>query len=82
VDDWALKSYPSCFATHKAVDASLILRAHVGDATKITVSVQPRGTDPLLDDPPQTPQEAKFSMPFVVATALTHGAVRLSDFTR
>lgn len=81
VNDWGIKAYPSCFATHKAIDAALELRPRVDNVDRITVCVQPRGAVPLITGEVTTPQAAKFSMGYVVATALLTGSVTLADFT-
>lgn len=81
VDDWAIKAYPSCFATHKAIDAALEVRSHATEINRVTVCVQPHGAVPLISGNVATPQAAKFSMGYVVATALLNGSVTLADFT-
>lgn len=81
VDDWAIKAYPSCFATHKAIDAALEVRTLAAEINRVTVCVQPQGAVPLISGEAATPQAAKFSMGYVVATALLSGSVTLADFT-
>jgi len=79
-----VKLYPSCAATHPALDAVLDLRQKHSltpdqiEAVEIQVdSVTP----PLLAyDRPQTGLEGKFSMPFCVAAALVYGEVTLETF--
>ncbi len=90
--DFAIKRYPSCYATQRAIDGALDmsmgLRAEVGaehDAVlasvrRIEVFVEPGGLLPLQLDPPTTGLEAKFSMAYTVAVALLRGHVRLEDF--
>ena len=80
--DWGIKRYPACYATHRAADAALRLRAahDVKSARHITVTVHPEGLRPLLTGHPQTSNEAKFTMSFVIATALLAGELRLRDF--
>ncbi len=82
VRDWALKLYPSCYATHRAVHAALALRPLLrGEPPeRVTVTVEPGGLRPLLDREPTTGAEAKFSMAYTVAVALTRGAPRLAHF--
>jgi 2-methylcitrate dehydratase PrpD len=80
--DWGIKRYPACYATHRAADAALRLRAahDVSSARGVTVTVHPEGLRPLRTGLPQTSNEAKFTMAFVIATALLSGELRLRDF--
>jgi 2-methylcitrate dehydratase PrpD len=82
--DWGIKRYPACYATHRALDAALKLRAEhdVGSARRVTVTVHPEGLRPLRTEHPQTSNEAKFTMSFVIATALLAGELRLRDFDK
>lgn len=81
--DWALKRYPACYATHRAIDAALRLRPGLaaGPPEEVEVVVEPGGLRPLLPGLPATPTEARFSMAYVVSVALIHGGVRLAHFT-
>jgi 2-methylcitrate dehydratase PrpD len=80
--DLALKRYPACYATHRAVDAALSLRAALAGRTpeRIEVVVEPGGLRPLLARHPATATEAKFSMAYAVSVALVHGEFRLKHF--
>ena len=80
--DWGIKRYPACYATHRAADAALRLRAahDVNSAQHITVTVHPEGLRPLRTGHPQTSNEAKFTMSYVIATALLTGELRLRHF--
>ncbi len=81
--DWALKRYPACYATHRAVDAALRLSAGLrGSApAHVEVVVEPGGLRPLLAHEPATGTEAKFSMAYAVSVALAHGELRLGHFS-
>ncbi|MFI9628777.1 MmgE/PrpD family protein [Streptomyces sp. NPDC052042] len=84
--DWALKRYPSCYATHLAIDSALELRRRLADPgpsriARIRVSVPASSTSPLLDRLPVTGLEGKFSLAYTVARALVDGRVELADFT-
>jgi 2-methylcitrate dehydratase PrpD len=81
-EDWAVKLYPACYATHRAINAALDLRATLGDRLpeRVEVVVEPGGLRPLRTSEPASPTEAKFSMAYVVSVALVHGDVRLDHF--
>ena len=81
VEDWALKRYPSCFATHRAIDAALRLDADPAAITGVTVSVPATSTGPLLMQRPTTGLEGKFNLDYTVARALVTGPPTLADFT-
>lgn len=82
-NDWALKRYPSCYGTHRAIDAARELRQRVPveDVASIAVEVYREGTAPLILRRPQTGMEAKFNLQYCVALAWLHGDVTLQDFT-
>jgi 2-methylcitrate dehydratase PrpD len=83
------KPWPSCRGTHAYIDAVLqIKNAHnlkPGDVEAIKAVVSP--VNEMLCEPleskqnPATAIDAKFSLPFVVATALVYGRVTLDHFT-
>jgi 2-methylcitrate dehydratase PrpD len=85
--DTAVKRYPSCYGTHRAIDATLAARAGLladGDLDTVTdvhVRVRPGSLRPLIDHVPGTGLEGKFSLEYTVAVALLHGDVGLDDFT-
>jgi 2-methylcitrate dehydratase PrpD len=79
-----VKLYPSCAATHPALDAILTLRRREGftadtveavevDVDRITPTV-------LLYDRPTSGLEAKFSMPYCAAAAVVDGRVGIDTF--
>ena len=80
-----VKLYPCCYATHRAIDAALKVRATAGfDANKverIELHLSKKTLLPLIDRPPATGLEAKFSMEYCVVTALLHGPPSLGAFT-
>ena len=82
-DDLAVKRYPACYATHRAIDAALELRDGLGRRLpeQVEVVVEPRGLRPLIAHEPSSPTEARFSMAFAVSVALVRGEVRLCHFT-
>lgn len=82
------KPWPSCRGTHAFVEAALDILARPGFSLdrveQVTVRVSPFYA--TLCHPkeekcaPKTAPEAKFSIPFVLATALLRGRVSLDDF--
>lgn len=80
----AVKLYPCCYATHRALDAALELRQrHALDPAiqSVAVEVNRGGLLPLRDQPPATGLEAKFSMEYCLAAALADGSVGLASFS-
>src|SRR5205807_503123 len=79
-----VKLYPSCAATHPALDAVLDMRReHQLTAEQIEgVEVEVDSITPnlLIYDRPRTGLEGKFSMNFCVAAALSEGQVGLKTF--
>jgi 2-methylcitrate dehydratase PrpD len=85
----SFKPWPSCRGTHAYIDAVLqILDARnlkPSDVGTIKVVVSP--VNKMLCEPlerkqnPVTAIDAKFSLPFVIATALRYGRVTLDHFT-
>jgi 2-methylcitrate dehydratase PrpD len=88
----AVKKYPCCNRGHRALDAILALRGRLGITGADEVSavrvklpsgqVDARGrVGPMIYPRPRTGLEAKFSMQYVVAAALTDGGLRIDSFT-
>lgn len=85
----SFKPWPSCRGTHSCIDAVLQIvdehGLHCDDVEKIRVVVSP--VNRMLCEPlsrkqrPELAIDAKFSIPFVVATALYYGRVSLEHFT-
>jgi len=83
-DELSVKRYPCCGGSHLGIDAALEVRDQLdGDSPITSVRVViPRGArTALIHDDPQTGLEAKFSLPYTVATALVDGAPTLRHFT-
>jgi 2-methylcitrate dehydratase PrpD len=80
-----VKRYPICYATHRAIDAALALRAaqNVAADAVAEVRVHTGETQRLMlrNRAPQTGLEAKFSMEFPMASALIAGRVGLRELT-
>lgn len=83
------KAWPSCASTHPGINATLDLvrehRIEPEDVQEITVHVGPHARincEPLEQmRKPAAIMEAKFSVPFTVALAVTKRDVTLGDFT-
>ena len=79
------KNHVGCGHTFAAIDAVLALRARHGlrapDIRSIHVATYRPALDIACYDQPRTANEARFSLRFVVATALLHGSVRLGAYT-
>lgn len=84
------KPWPSCRGTHAHIEAALHLRAshgfHPARVKAMHATISPIWQ--MLCEPaeqkraPRTEIDAKFSLPFTVATALVRGGVSLDDFSR
>jgi 2-methylcitrate dehydratase PrpD len=79
------KNHACCGHTFAAIDGALALQKRLGvaarDIDRVEVATYRAGLEVAHYENPQTPAEARFSMKYVVATALTHGNVRLAAFT-
>lgn len=81
----AIKQHPCCGSTHSAIDAALALRSRHGpfkpdDITAIETWTHRRRLAHTDRPHPETGLEAKFSVQFLTAKALTAGIIRLGDF--
>ena len=81
----ALKKFPCCYATHRAIDGLLALRAKLGfDAggvERIICRTAPGGLQVLTYPRPATGLEGKFSMPYALAAGALDGGYSLGTFT-
>lgn len=79
-----VKKYPSCYATHRPIDALLLLRERHSlvpdDVKAIRVTSSAGSLAPLIHPHPHTGLEAKFSLPYTLAAALVDGKVSLTSF--
>ncbi|WP_444634570.1 MmgE/PrpD family protein [Cupriavidus oxalaticus] len=79
------KNHIGCGHTFAAIDGALALKARLGVDTTQIRRIHVATYRPALDIAcylnPQTENEAKFSLKYIVATALVHGRVRLSAYT-
>lgn len=82
-DDLGLKLYPCCRGAHFAIDAALDARGLVPAGVTIVGArvVVPLGSrTALIYDDPATGLEAKFSLPYTVATAVVRGLPAIAHF--
>jgi 2-methylcitrate dehydratase PrpD len=84
-DGVAVKKYPLCYCTHRALDGMLDLlqadRVDAGKVSRVIVSTSPRYATILRNHAPQTGLEAKFSMEFAMASALIAGRASPAELT-
>jgi 2-methylcitrate dehydratase PrpD len=80
-----LKKYPSCFATHQALDAILGLLSEndfsYEDIEEVRCETAPRFLRVLSYHSPDTEVEAKFSMEYCIARAIIDKKLGLEQFT-
>lgn len=80
------KRYPSCAATHPALDAlEDLMKAHPfswENVEEIECSISPLNLTVLTHPHPSDGLEAKFSLPYCISTFLVHGKLDLSHFEK
>ena len=78
------KNHACCGHTFAAIDGALALQSKMGvrpeQIERVEVGTYRAGVEVAHYAEPRTPAEARFSLRYVVATALTHGSVRLAAF--
>ena len=78
------KNHACCGHTFAAIDGALAVKQRLGvrpeDIEQVDVRTYRAGVEVAHYEHPATPAEGRFSMKYVVATALTHGSVRLAAF--
>ena len=78
------KNHTCCGHTFAAIDGALALKAKMGvaanDIEGVKVGTYKAALDVARYEQPTTAAEGRFSLKYVVATALTHGSVRLAAF--
>jgi 2-methylcitrate dehydratase PrpD len=78
------KNHACCGHTFAAIDGALEVKKRMGieaaDIEAVDVATYKAGVEVAHYDNPRTPAEGRFSLKYVVATALTHGSVRLAAF--
>lgn len=82
---FTIKPYPTCGATHPAIDAVISLSQEydlkLDQIEKIECGTVPIAKDILIYPRPKSPLEGKFSMHYCLAIALAERKVGLSHFT-
>jgi 2-methylcitrate dehydratase PrpD len=82
----SFKPYPVCHYMHGVLGAAATLQVDVGAIDEITVAVPAAGV-PLVLEPlaakvaPRSEYEAKFSLPFALASFLRHGSLTVASFS-
>ena len=78
------KNHACCGHTFAAIDGALALKAHMRLAAdqigRVRIGTYKAALDVARYAAPKTAAEARFSLQYVVATALVHGSVRLAAF--
>lgn len=81
----ALKKFPCCYASHRAMDGLLALRANLAcDAEsidRVVCKMPPGGMQVLTYPRPTTGLEAKFSLQYCLAAGVLDGKYALWTFT-
>ena len=80
------KNHACCGHTFAATDGALELKNRMqlqpAAIEQVEVATYRAGLEVAHYDTPRTPAEGRFSLKYVVATALTHGSVRLAAFEK
>jgi 2-methylcitrate dehydratase PrpD len=78
------KNHACCGHTFAAIDGALEVKKRMGiraeEIEAVEVATYRAGLEVAHYERPRTPAEGRFSLKYVVATALTHGSVRLAAF--
>ena len=78
------KNHACCGHTFAAIDGALEVKRRLNvdaaDIDRVEVATYRAGLEVAHYENPGTPAEGRFSLKYVVATALTHGSVRLAAF--
>ena len=79
------KNHACCGHTFAAIDGALEVQRRLGvaagDIARVDIATYAPALEVAGNDHPVTAAEARFSLKYVVATALTHGNTRLAAFT-
>jgi 2-methylcitrate dehydratase PrpD len=79
-----VKNHACCGHTFAAIDGALALQAKMGvaaaDIRRVEIGTYKAALEVAGYEAPRTAAEGRFSLKYVVATALAHGSVRLAAF--
>jgi 2-methylcitrate dehydratase PrpD len=79
------KNHACCGHTFAAIDGALELKKQMKvepqDIDAVEIATYRAGLEVAHYEEPRTPAEGRFSLKYVVASALTHGSVRLAAFS-
>ena len=80
----ALKKFPCCYATHRAMDGVLTLRDKLqfdaASVDKVICRMPPGGMHVLIYPRPVTGLEGKFSLPYCIAAGVLDGQFSIGSF--
>ena len=82
ITQMTFKNHACCGHTFAAIDGALELKKRLAleDIRSVKIGTYRAGLEVAHYEEPRTPAEGRFSLKYVVATALTHGSVRLAAF--
>jgi 2-methylcitrate dehydratase PrpD len=84
VTSMTFKNHACCGHVFAAIDGALALQQQMHvvapDIKRVRIGTYKAALDVARHESPQTASEARFSLKYTVASALTHGSVRLSAF--
>src|SRR5687767_2091292 len=84
ITQMTFKNHACCGHTFAAIDGALEVKKRMQvkaeDIEQVEVATYKAGVEVAGYENPGTPAEGRFSLKYVVATALTHGSVRLAAF--
>lgn len=84
INRMTFKNHACCGHTFAPIDGALALQGRLGikaaDIAKVRIATYRPALEVAGYENPQSPAEARFSVKYVVATALLYGSVRLSAF--
>ncbi len=85
ITQMTFKNHACCGHTFAAIDGALELKKRMrlepSDIEQVEVATYRAGLEVAHYDRPRTPAEGRFSLKYVVASALIHGSVRLAAFS-
>lgn len=81
----ALKKFPNCYATHRAIDAVRIIEERIGPLRgkldRLVCRVAPKALRPLPFERPVTGLESKFSMQHALAAKIWFASLEIASFS-